>query len=117
RSDVERRALVKLRWRDVENALGAVRRRSPGLLDDEGERVRLVEQAQLAARRLAVRRIGEDAAAEKVAVEVGDERADVARAERRVVALEAFVVPHQRTHAVVPELFVGVVDREIPASF
>ena len=53
------------------------------LLDDERERVRLVEQAQLAlAASSAIRRIAEHAAAEQVAVEVGDERADVAHAER-----------------------------------
>src|SRR5215831_1036285 len=75
-ADVQGRALVQLERRDVEDALAAVDRGAAGLLDDERERVRLVEKAQLAARRLGVRRIREDAAAEQVAVEVGHERAD-----------------------------------------
>src|SRR5688500_645305 len=47
-ADVERRALVQLRRLQVENAGVSVGRRAAGLLDDERERVRLVQQAQLA---------------------------------------------------------------------
>ena len=71
-------------------------RRAARLLDDERERIRLVEQTQLALRRLAIRRIREDSAAEEVAMKVGDERADVARAQRPAIALEAVVLAHQR---------------------
>ena len=60
-----------------------------------------------------VRRIREDAAAEQVAMEVGDERADVARAERLVVALEPLYCAHDAAHVVVPQLLVRIVDREI----
>src|SRR3982750_3701393 len=68
-ANVERRALVQLRRRQIENAPRAIRRGAAGLLDDERQRIRLVEQAQLAVRRLFIGRIGEDAAAEEVAME------------------------------------------------
>ena len=64
-----------------ENPLRTVVRSAPRLLDDECQRIRLVQQPELAIRRLGVGRIGEDAAAEEVAVKVGDERADVSSLE------------------------------------
>src|SRR5690348_18427962 len=76
-SDIERRALMQLGRLDVQNALTTVGCRAASLLDDEPQRVRLVEQAELSPRRLAVRRIREDSAAEQVAMEVRDERSHV----------------------------------------
>src|SRR5690242_11502483 len=72
-ADVERRALVQLGGENVEDANGAVARRSTRLLDDEAERIRLVKETQLAPRGLTIGRIREDAAAKKIAMEVGDE--------------------------------------------
>src|SRR5437868_6090191 len=111
--DVERGALMQLHRQHVEHTNGAVARRATRLLDDEAEWVRLVQQAELSFGRLAVRRIGEDAAAEEIAMEIGDERSNVAHAQRLGAALEATVAPHQRLHCLVPELLVGIVHRQI----
>ena len=43
------------------------------LFGDERQRIRLVQQTQLALRRLLVGRIAEDAAAQEIAMEVGDQ--------------------------------------------
>ena len=71
--DVERRPLVQLVRHDVEDVRLAVGRRSTSRFNHEGERVRLVEQSQLAARALRVGRVREQPAAEQVAMEVGHE--------------------------------------------
>ena len=65
---------------DVRGCGATVARGTPGLLGDERERCGLVEHAQLAVGVLAVAGVEEDPAVEQVAVEVGDQRADVARA-------------------------------------
>src|SRR6187402_868351 len=78
-SDDEGRTLVRLCRSDVEDALCSVCGCAAGLLGDHGERVGLVEQAKLTVWSLCRRWIEEDAALEQRAVEVGDERADVAR--------------------------------------
>src|SRR5690348_10940786 len=80
--DVERGSLVELGGRDVEHPLEAVARGAPRLLHDEAEWIRLVKEAELSLRRLAIRRIREDAAAEQIPVEVRDEGTDVAHAQR-----------------------------------
>jgi hypothetical protein len=48
-------------------------------------------------------------------VEIGDERSDVADAERPAPAFQTTVAPHQLANPVVPMLLVRVVHREIPA--
>ena len=115
-SDVQRRALMQLRRLHIHHAMRAIVRRAARLLDDERERIGLVQQAKLAVRALGVGRIREHAAAEEVAMEVGDERADVAHAQRLVIALEPAIAAHERLHGLVPELLVRIVDREIPAG-
>ena len=57
----------------------AVGRHAAGLLGQKRDRVGLVHQPQLALRVRLGRRIEEDAALEQRAMEVGDQRADVAR--------------------------------------
>ena len=88
----------------LEDRTAAVGGGAAGLLDDEGEGVRLVEQAQLAAGGLAVGGIEEDAALEQVAVEVGDQGADVAR---RAAPLLAAV--HVGAHGAAPAAGVALV--------
>ena len=90
-ADEQRRPLMQLRRHDVENRAAAVRRRSAGLLADERQRIRLVEQPQLAPRGLAVGGIHEDATGEQVAMEVGHQRADVAHVVGRDPVLQAAV--------------------------
>src|SRR5690349_17162234 len=85
-ADVQRRALMELRGLDVENAVRAIACRAAGLFDDERERIGLVQKTQLSLGRLAVGRVREDAAAEQIAVEIGDERTDVPCAERAPIA-------------------------------
>jgi len=70
---------VQLGGLDVQNVARAVDGRPARLLDDVRERRRFVQQPQLALRGDRVRRIQKDTARHQVAVDVGDERADVAR--------------------------------------
>src|SRR5262245_1087803 len=92
-SDRERYSGVKRIGYDVEDALRAGRGPAAGLLDHEGQRMTLVEHAQLARRRLperTVRGIHVDAAFEQEAVNVADERSRVSRRvrpARRLVVL------------------------------
>jgi len=73
-----RRALVDVGRLHVEDALaGRDQRLAAGLLDQHRHRVRLVHQAQLAARRLLRRRVQEHAALEQDAVHVRDHRTHV----------------------------------------
>jgi hypothetical protein len=95
-ADVQRRALVELGGLDVENAARPIGGETAGLLHDEGERIGLVQQAQLAARRARVAGIREHAAAEQVAMEVGHERAHVAHVERLAVPIEPAIATHER---------------------
>src|SRR3712207_6870306 len=62
--------------------------------------------------RSAVGRVGEHAAGEQVAVEVGDQRAHVAHAERLVHAVEAAVAPHELLDGLLPVLLVRVRSEE-----
>ena len=88
-----------------------------GLLDQEADRVALVEQAQPAGfgRVLAVARVQEDAAAHQDAVGLGDQRGDPAHVEvgaaRAGAAGQAFV--HVAAHGLFPEARVGGVDGEL----
>ena len=88
------RARAASRWCSSVGMMSRMRslpsmRRAAGLLEEERHRVRLVEQAELAALALRVGGVREDAALEQRAVRVGDERADVARAVRRLERLAA----------------------------
>src|SRR5262245_60448564 len=69
----QRRLLVEVGGRQIEDATLAVARRATRLLGDERERRGLVEQAQLALRVLLVGRIEEDPAVEQIAMEVRDQ--------------------------------------------
>src|SRR5690606_21309176 len=81
---------------------------SAGLFADEAERRGLIEEAQLAARVLRIGRVHEDPAVEERAVEVRDERTDVARGERLGVdPVETLQVIDQ------PALFLGP-ERVVP---
>src|SRR4029079_1733350 len=93
-ADRDRYPVMQLSRRDVEDAGPSRRRASSGLLDDESERVALVEDADLAGGlpRRRVRRIEVDAPFQEDAVRVSTQRAGVARglgtAGRLVPALE-----------------------------
>ena len=76
----QRRALVDVLGLDVEDAALAVGGDAAGLFGDEGDRIGFVEQPQLAGGMGFGGRVEEDAALEQRAVEVRDQRADVARA-------------------------------------
>src|SRR5678815_962857 len=78
RADHQRTPLVQLGRLDIENAIDAVGRCATGLLRDERHRIGFVGEPELAPGVLAVARIEEDSARDEVAVEVGDQRADVA---------------------------------------
>src|ERR671912_764402 len=106
RAHEQRDALVQLRRLDVEQPRLAVDRRAARLLADERERIRLVEQSQLSLRALAAVRIAEHAAAEEIAMEVRDERANVAHREMPALTFEAAVLPHQLLGRLVPVLLV-----------
>src|ERR1700720_3173654 len=86
-ADEERSALVQLRGLDVEDALLTVSRRTARLLHNESEWTRLVKETKLAALVPPIRGVGEEAAAEEITMEIGDERADVARAHRLAIAI------------------------------
>src|ERR1700720_44826 len=112
-ADEERSALVQLRGLDVEDALVAIGCRSARLLDDEGERTGLVKEAKLAALVPAIRGIGEQAAAKEISMEIGHQRADVARTHRLAIAILPAIVVHQSLYVRLPLAVVGVVDREV----
>src|SRR5579884_3733341 len=63
---------------DVEDRMTSGRRLSLRLLDDKGQRGRFVKQSEFSFRMFAVARIEEDPPFEKIAMKIGDERADVA---------------------------------------
>ena len=113
--DVKRRPLVKIGGLEIENSVAPVDCRASRLLDDEGQRIGLVKETKLSARLLLIRRIGEQTAAEKIAVEIGDERADVADVHRRSLAVQSAIAPHQRPNVLVPETLIRVVDGKVPA--
>ena len=101
----------------VHDGLGSVGGRAASLFDDKGQGRGFVQEAQLAVRRLAVAGVEEDAALEQVAVEVGHERADVARR----VGLRTFfelidVVAHRRIPPGIIAL-VGAVVLTFPGDF
>jgi hypothetical protein len=116
RSQEHRHALVQLVWLDVHDAVLAVGGRATGLLHDEGHRIRLIHQPQLARHRGVARvgRVHEDAAAVQDAVHVGDHRGDPAHVE--VGAARAGVAGQQfadvALHRRVPVALIGHVDRE-----
>src|SRR5258708_7611740 len=97
---------MQLGRHDVEHPMRAVARATPSLLADEGERICLVEQPELPDGHLAIPRITEDASAEQVAMKVGDERSNVAHAQRLPISLEAAILAHQRLRRLVPIGFV-----------
>ena len=76
-------ALVQARRHDVEDAPLPSLARAARLLHDEGDRIRLVDEAQAAVAVGAARvaRVEEDAAADEDAVGLGDERGDPAHVE------------------------------------
>src|SRR5687767_8431307 len=78
-ADEQRDALMQLGRMDIQHTLRPISGGATGLLDDERERIGLVKKPQLAAPVPAVGRIREESAAEEVAMEIGNERADVAR--------------------------------------
>src|SRR5690349_2556124 len=100
---------MKLRWVHVENALSAVGCESTRLLDDEGQWVRLIEQSELAVRIATVTRVAEHTAAEEVAMEIGDERTDIAHTERLSRTADAPVTPHQLLDRIGPVVLIRVV--------
>src|SRR6478609_8922599 len=115
-ADEEWRALMQLGRMNVQNSLVAIGGGAAGLLDDERERTGLVKQAQLASLVLAVRRIGKEAAAEEVAVEIGDEGPDVAGVHRLAISVLASVITHQRLDIRLPLRLVGVVHGQVSAE-
>src|SRR5689334_15236450 len=60
RAENQRRSLMELRRHDVEDAIFAVDRGGARLLEEEGHRVRLVEEAELAVLALRVGGVRED---------------------------------------------------------
>src|SRR5258707_3820882 len=114
-ADKEGHALMQLGGHDVEHPMRAVACPSSGLLAEEREGIRLVEKPQFADGHLAVPRIAEHTAAKKIAMKVGDERPDVAYAQRLPFALEPAILAHEELGRLVPVGFVRVVDREISA--
>src|SRR6185436_1104247 len=96
----------------VEHRAASGRRRAPRLLADQRQRRALVEVAQLPLRRLAVGGIHEDAALEQGAVEVGDQRADVALAVGAAAGAVLLLEPgDEALLARVPARRVALVDR------
>ncbi len=63
---------------DIHDAVEAVRGFAACLLHQKRHRVALIEQAQLAVRRVGAGRIDVDATLEQVAMEIGNQRADIA---------------------------------------
>src|ERR1700681_2353732 len=94
-ADEERRPLMQLGGLNVENALMSIRGGTTSLLDDESERARFIEKAELAMGVAAIGRIGEEPAAKEIAVEIGDERSNVAGAHRLTVTILSTIVAHQ----------------------
>jgi hypothetical protein len=117
RAEDERDALVQFLWRDVENALAPGAGEAARLLDDEGNRIGLVKQAQptLLRRILRIPRIEEHAASGENAVRLGDERGDPSHIEvlaaRARTAGEALV--DVARHRRFPEAAVRGVDCEL----
>src|SRR5688572_12157655 len=98
----------------VENALLPISGKATRLLHDERERIRLVEQPELALRIPAVARVAEHAAAEEVTVKIGDQRADVSYAQRLPRIPDPAITSHQLLHRIGPVCLVRVVDRQVP---
>src|SRR5687767_14480785 len=96
----QRRALMQVGRLHVQQARLAVDRRTARLLADEREWIRLVEKPQLPLGALAAVRIAEHATAEEVAMEVGDERADVAHGQVPALTLEPPVLPRSEERRV-----------------
>ena len=101
----QRRALMEQLGLDVEDALSAVRAGAARLFGHVAERVRFIAQAQFAGGRLDVARVEEDAALEQVAVEIGDQRADVAQ------ALVGAQLGDRRLHLGMPVPLIALVHR------
>ena len=120
RAEDEADALVHAGRHDVENALAAGAGAAAGLLDQERDRIGLVEQPQPAGlgRVLVVARIEEHAATHQDAVRFGDQRRDPAHVEilaaRPAGAGQAFV--DVALHRRLPEPAVRRVDREFLAA-
>src|SRR5690606_1749854 len=83
RAEDETDAFVQAARRDLEQRLAAGARTASRLLDDESDRIRLVQEAQPARAReiLAVPRIHEDTATHQNPMRLGDERCDPAHVE------------------------------------
>src|SRR5882724_4985501 len=77
-TDDQRRPLVQAGWRNVQDICFAINRSSACLFGQERDRVRFVEQAQLAVWMALCGRIQEHAALEERSVEVRYQGADVA---------------------------------------
>src|SRR5690349_6096123 len=106
---------MKFYGEHIEDANRTIARCTARLLDDETKWICFVQETKLTLGRFAIRGIREDAAAQKIAMEVGDERADITDAQRLRAALESAIAPHERFHILVPQLLVRVVHRQIAA--
>ena len=94
---------------DIEDPLDAIGRGSASLLDDESKRVRFVKQTKLAALVSAVGWVREQSTPKKVAVEIGDERADIACIHRLAISILTTVVAHQILDVRLPLTVVRVI--------
>src|SRR6266566_81180 len=112
-ADEKRRPLMQLAGLDVEDSFGAIGCGSSSLLDDERQRIRLVQEPELSTLVFSVPRIGEEPAAEKVAMEIRDERAHVASAHRLPIAVLSPIVLHESLNRGLPLAVIRVVHRQI----
>src|SRR5690349_7466719 len=91
---------------EIENALHSICRRSSCLFDNERKRIRFVQETELPLRRDSTCRVSEQSAAEKIAMEVGNERSDIAHVHRLSLAVESAIPAHQCAHVVGPMLLI-----------
>src|SRR5688500_11786583 len=115
-SDEQRCALMQLGGLDVQDSLDAIGRGPASLLDDERERVGLVKEPELPPLVFPVRGVSEEPAAQKVAVEIGDERADVAGIHRLPVSVLPTIVAHELLDSGFPLALIRVVHRQVSAQ-
>src|SRR5690625_564544 len=109
--DKYRRSLVQCLGLDIEDSLLAVGCQTAGLLENKGERIGLVHQAELAFGVALRGRINVDAAFDQVAMEVGDEGTDIPGGVRTrahaIVPLQPLDIPLE-TH--LPRVIIPLVD-------
>src|SRR6266702_3759640 len=115
-TDHERGLLVQVLRDDVEDRPATIRRPAARLLHHERERRRLVQQAQLALRVVRGRGIQKDAAGNEIAMEVCDERADVAGVLRLDLPLAVLERAHHALHRRGPAVPVAFVDAVVLAD-